>query len=92
MFAEILNIATSADHETNHEQTAVKKNKTQQRNFGGRPPLAIDIVRSQRVVTFLTREENQQLLAMATVQGKSVSSTCHDLLIIGLDSCVNRAE
>jgi len=61
-------------------------------NFGGRPPLPVESVRGQRVVTFLTMEENEQLLKMAMMQGKSVSRTCHDLLVIGLDVCANSAE
>jgi len=50
-------------------------------NFGGRPPLPKECVRSERVVTFLTREENEQLHILAAAEEKSVSQTCHDLLI-----------
>jgi hypothetical protein len=64
----------------------------QNRNYGGRPPLPADAVRSQRVVTFLTTEENEQLLKIATAQGKSVSLACHDLFVIGLGICSNGAD
>jgi hypothetical protein len=64
----------------------------QNRNYGGRPPLPADAVRSQRVVTFLTTEENEQLLKIATAQGKSVSLACHDILVNGLGLCSNSAE
>jgi hypothetical protein len=62
----------------------MNKKVNRKRKFGGRPPLPVDSVRGHRVVTFLTREENEQLVKMATTQGKSVSLTCHDLLVSGL--------
>jgi len=51
---------------------------------GGRPPLPGDIVRSERVVTFLTKQENEQLVSIATAAGMSVSRACHGLIITGL--------
>ena len=64
----------------------------QKRNYGGRPPLPSDAVRSQRVVTFLTADENERLVKMAADQGKSVSLACHDLLVTGLGMCSNGAD
>ncbi|RLA28014.1 MAG: hypothetical protein DRR11_17355 [Gammaproteobacteria bacterium] len=58
-------------------------------NFGGRPPLPKECVRSERVVTFLTREENEQLHKLAAAQGKSVSQTCHDLLVNEISLCLS---
>ncbi len=61
----------------------------QSQNFGGRPPLPKESVRSERVVTFLTRKENEQLLKLAAEQGKSVSLTCHGLLVNEIGLCLN---
>ncbi len=46
----------------------------------GRPPLAPDRVRSQRVVTFLTVPELEQLDALAKQSQESLSSTCRVIL------------
>jgi len=53
----------------------------QTQNYGGRPPLPKESVRSVRVVTFLTREENEQLHELAAAEEKSISLTCHDMLV-----------
>jgi len=52
----------------------------------------METVRSERVVTFLTRDENKQLIKIAMAEGKSVSSTCHDLLMYGLKSYLEREK
>jgi len=64
----------------------------QMQNYGGRPPLPKESVRSERVVTFLTREENEQLLKLAAAQGKSVSLTCRDILVSEIRLCLNTAD
>ncbi len=53
---------------------------TENQRFGGRPKHPPSVVRSERVATFLTSEESDQLLKFALAERKSVSSVCHDLL------------
>lgn len=54
---------------------------SRRRVFGGRPPLPKETVRSKRIVTFFTRDEYDKLLVLASEQGKSLSATCHDLIV-----------
>jgi hypothetical protein len=46
----------------------------------GRPPLAPEDVRNNRVVTFVTREELQQLQQLTRKQNESLSALCHHIL------------
>lgn len=46
----------------------------------GRPPGDPATVRSERVVTFLTREQMQLLRAQASGRGLSISALCAELL------------
>ncbi|MEX0285663.1 MAG: hypothetical protein AB3N23_13730 [Paracoccaceae bacterium] len=46
----------------------------------GRPPAPEHLVRSQRVVTFVTQAEHRQLSDFARVNGLSISAACHVLL------------
>lgn len=57
------------------EQTGKTGNKTL-----GRPPIAQDLVRNNRVVTFVTDEQLNKINAIASNQHKSLSATCHEIL------------
>jgi len=57
---------------------------TRDRNCRGRPLLAADVARGQRVVSFLTLHEKAALVAMAELRGMSISSLCHELIIESL--------
>ena len=46
----------------------------------GRPPLPSDQVRSQRVVSFVTRGELDALNELAEARGESLSSAIHRIL------------
>jgi hypothetical protein len=46
----------------------------------GRPPLAPENLRNNRVVTFVTNAELQQLNELISVQNASLSSLCHRIL------------
>ena len=46
----------------------------------GRPPLPPELVRSERVVTFVTAGEMRQLSELAKSTGKSLSTTACELL------------
>ncbi|RBW63022.1 hypothetical protein DS906_00985 [Ruegeria sp. A3M17] len=46
----------------------------------GRPLLPKAKARTERVVTFLTREERDALAQLANETNRSISATCHDLL------------
>ena len=54
---------------------------SKRRIFGGRPPLPKDTVRSKRIVTFFTQDEYDKLQKLAFSQEKSLSATCHDLIV-----------
>lgn len=78
--------------EMNLGEGLMSKRKTQNHVFGGRPPLPVDAVRGERVVTFLTRSEHDQLVNIARAEGKSVSLTCHDLLMKGIEANATKVE
>jgi hypothetical protein len=86
MFAGKPSMAISLGRRVYQRQARMDQN----RNYGGRPPLSADALRSYRVVTFLTEKENEQLLKIAATQGKSVSLACRDLLVRVL--CSNTAD
>lgn len=46
----------------------------------GRPPRPRDEVRSERVVSFVTRGEFDALLELADTRGQSVSAVVHQIL------------
>lgn len=46
----------------------------------GRPPKPRDKVRSERVVSFVTRDELDSLLEIADTSGESVSGVVHRIL------------
>ena len=46
----------------------------------GRPPLAPEVARNQRVVTFVTEDELKQLKKMTEKRKGSVSAVCHAIL------------
>ena len=46
----------------------------------GRPRLPRSEARSERVVTFVTPPEMEELTARAQRTGKSLSTTCHELI------------
>lgn len=50
----------------------------------GRKPFPSEVARSERVVTFVTRKEKQQLEDLANAASQSVSAVCHRLLAQGL--------
>ena len=56
---------------------------TSGRKFG-RPPKPRDEVRSERVVSFLTRGEFESLTRLAADSGESLSSVIHRILSAGL--------
>jgi len=53
---------------------------TRDRTCRGRPLLAAEVARGQRVVSFLTLHEKAALVAMAELRGMSISSLCHELI------------
>ncbi|MEQ9692617.1 hypothetical protein [Shimia sp. SDUM112013] len=55
------------------------------RKKAGRPPVAKEVARSARVVTFLTEAERVQLEGLADETDQSISSTCHQLISEGLE-------
>ena len=55
------------------------------KKFGGRPRLPREEKRDQRIVTFLTGEERSMLERLARNADLSLSRTCHDLLVLGMD-------
>lgn len=50
----------------------------------GRPPLPADIVRQQRIVTFVTAQEKAQLEALSEQQSRSLSAICHQFIAAAL--------
>jgi hypothetical protein len=46
----------------------------------GRPPKPLDEVRSERVVSFVTRDEFDALTDLADARDESVSATVHQIL------------
>jgi hypothetical protein len=58
-----------------HDQT-----ESRTRTRFGRPPKPRDEVRSERVVSFVTRHEFESLLEMANDSGESVSAVVHRIL------------
>lgn len=50
----------------------------------GRPPVNDAIVRSQRVVTFLTESEYTEICRLAELDDKSISAFTHKLLVNSL--------
>jgi hypothetical protein len=46
----------------------------------GRPPMPRDRVRSERVVSFVTRSEFESLSRLAARRGESLSSVIHGIL------------
>ena len=46
----------------------------------GRPPKPLDEVRSERVVSFVTRSEFEALARLADARGKSLSAVIHRIL------------
>jgi hypothetical protein len=59
---------------------------TDQSRRRGRPPLKPTVRRDRRVVTFLTEQEFNQLSAVATENGKTLSATAHRMIELGLTS------
>jgi hypothetical protein len=55
-------------------------------NAVGRPPLPEGMSRNQRIVTFLTRDEEKRLKDYADSKKLSVSAACHILILKGIDS------
>jgi len=55
-------------------------NNKAQHNRGGRPPLAADKARCNRVVTFVTDAEMYKLRNLAREKELSLSSLCHQLI------------
>ena len=51
----------------------------------GRPRLQEDVVRSNRVVTFVTNEELRLIAEIADRESSSISSVCHQLVAAGLE-------
>jgi hypothetical protein len=47
----------------------------------GRPPLPPETTRSERVVTFLTQRELEQLQQLAMDQNLALSATVHQLIV-----------
>lgn len=62
-----------------------RNRKLSQKRYGGRPKLPPEIVRDQRVVTFLTKDERKRLENVADGASVSVSRACHDLILGGLE-------
>ncbi len=50
----------------------------------GRPPLPREIARSERIVTFVTAQENASLKRLADAASLSLSACCHRLIVQGL--------
>ena len=50
----------------------------------GRPPLARNVARSKRIVTFVTEQEKASLKQLADATSQSVSAVCHRLIAQGL--------
>jgi hypothetical protein len=50
----------------------------------GRPPQPPELCRSQRVVTFLTMKEMQEIEALAESEERSLSATIYKLLVKSL--------
>ena len=55
-------------------------NDTSIRRKLGRPPKPRDEVRSERVVSFVTRSEFDALTKLADIRGESVSATIHRMI------------
>jgi hypothetical protein len=53
---------------------------TQQKSPRGRPPLPSEKVRHNRVVTFLTDREMQQLKKISQKESKTLSAVCHKII------------
>lgn len=58
----------------------------------GRPPGHPDTARSERVVTFLTREQMKQLKIRADTRGLSISAVCAELLNGALGSLADETK
>jgi hypothetical protein len=54
------------------------------RKKAGRPPHPPELCRSQRVVTFVTEKEMQQIRALAESKERPLSATVHELIIRSL--------
>jgi len=58
-----------------------KPSRSPGRNQRGRPPVSEDDARKNRVVTFVTNQELEQLSRIANTSGKSMSAVCHRILV-----------
>ncbi len=65
------------------EKLSVNPDKFKKKPLG-RPPLPIEVSRTERVVTFLTKDEREILEQLSIANNKSISATCHDLLCLAL--------
>ena len=54
------------------------------RKKAGRPPHPLELCRSQRVVTFVTEKEMQQIRALADSEERPLSATAYELIIRSL--------
>lgn len=57
-----------------------RKKERRVRKRLGRPPLPESDVRSNRIVTFLTANEMEAVVALSQAEGTSISSICHRLI------------
>jgi hypothetical protein len=51
----------------------------------GRPSLPREVVRSHRIVTFLTEQEKASVVRLANESSQSLSAVCHRLIVQGLN-------
>lgn len=58
----------------------------------GRPPEDPETVRSERVVTFLTRAQMRRLRGLAEARGQSMSAVCAEILVDSLQSSPTKPE
>ena len=72
--------------------TAVAAVSPATRHRLGRPPLPSEVTRSERVVTFVTREEKQELEVLAATASQSLSAICHHLIVRGLRRETQRSD
>ncbi len=74
-----------------HQRAAISKRAKKQkaasvaRRAMGRPPVAREVARSQRVATFVTEQEKASLEQLADETSQSLSAVCHRLIAEGLE-------